>query len=218
MTQSAYSHPQSTVAATSNCSAEVEYQNEAMSYRWTFIGGVLSILLCPIGFLLILAGLYKANVLVFLCAGHPLMGLLAQIGPTEGSALVLIAFLLLWPLEWLFYGYLVDSLASTKDLKAKSATSESTIHVIDGSVEQTHSGATMSIAGERPDYQSNRSHSNFNFFESVGAIFLVTTGIILIAVGVFLFNLSSMGPFLGFSLCGGGVFLAFMGITMKRTQ
>jgi hypothetical protein len=218
MTQSTYSLPESTVAATSSLSEEVEYQNEAMSYRWTFIGGVLSILLWPIGFLLILAGLYKANFLVFLCAGHPLMGLLAQIGPTEGSGEALIAFLLLWPLEWLFYGYLVDSLASTKDLRAKSATSESTSYVIDGSVEQSHPSSTMSLTSRRLDYLPNRSHSNFNFFESVGAIFLVTTGVILIAVGVFLFNLSSMGPFLGFSLSGGGVFLGFMGITMKRTQ
>lgn len=217
MTQT-YSHPKSTVAATSSDSAEVEYQNEAMSYRWTFIGGVLSILLCPIGFLLILAGLYQANFLVFLCAGHPLMGLLAQIGPTEGSGEVLIAFLLLWPLEWLFYGYLIDSLAPTKDLSAKPATSETSSYVIDRSVEQPHPESTMSITSERPDYPPNRSHSNFSFFESVGAIFLVTTGIILIAVGVFLFKLSSMGPVLGFSLSGAGVLLAFMGITMKRTQ
>jgi hypothetical protein len=35
MTQSTYSLLESTVAPTSNCSEEVEYQNEAMSYRWT---------------------------------------------------------------------------------------------------------------------------------------------------------------------------------------
>lgn len=35
MTQSTYSLLESTVAPTSNCSEDVEYQNEAMSYRWT---------------------------------------------------------------------------------------------------------------------------------------------------------------------------------------
>jgi hypothetical protein len=218
MTQSPDIPPKRTVAATSSRSEEVENQTEAMSYRWTFIGGFLSLLLCPIGLLLILAGLYQANFLVCVCAGHPLMGLLAQFGPTESSAEVLIAFLLLWPLEWLLYGQIIDSFASSKNPITNPATGENTNRVIDGSVEQTHSEATISITNARPDYLPNRSHSNFNFFESVGAIFLVATGIILIAVGAFPFNQSTMGPIPGFSFSGGGVFLAFMGITMKRTQ
>ena len=49
MTQT-YSPPKSTIAATSSRSEEVEYQVEAMSYRWTFIGEVLSIVLLSILF------------------------------------------------------------------------------------------------------------------------------------------------------------------------
>ncbi len=87
------------------------------TFRYATLGFGCSLLLFPVGALLLMSGGGGHDVfLPFLCSGHPLLGLAATFGfALHAPGLIAALLFLLWPMEWMLYGYLLDlSLAHTR--------------------------------------------------------------------------------------------------------
>ena len=81
---------------------------DAMRFHFTYAGFILAVLLLPVGFVVVSLGLWHQKFEIFVYLSHPLMGLAmtACVFKTASSYVTLI--LLLWPLEWILYGLLID--------------------------------------------------------------------------------------------------------------
>jgi hypothetical protein len=81
---------------------------DAMRFHFTYAGFILAVLLLPVGFVVVSLGLWHQKFEIFVYSAHPLTGLAmtACVFKTFSSYVTLI--LLLWPLEWILYGLLID--------------------------------------------------------------------------------------------------------------
>jgi hypothetical protein len=91
-------------------------------FSFTFAGFIAAVLLLPVGFVMVSLGLYLHQFQIFLYAAHPLTGLAVAACVPMSSSEYVTSILVLWPLEWILYGFLIDlgisSCCSAKNVSA----------------------------------------------------------------------------------------------------